>query len=167
MGVGGALRTLVCRCCCCCRPLPPPPRPPPPPTLELPRPPLPPPLPWERPLPPPVDLPRPLIFILAVGYHDSTMRHNCERTNKKNCIMRQGRSRKRMSDTNYHHLLTIANEKKFKKGPSTKLSGCTQASVSERSTDEEATFASALTSIAPAPLCVTKSIASKGDDPKI
>jgi len=106
-------------------------------------------------------------FILAVGYHDSTMRHNCERTNKKNCIMRQGRSRKRMSDTNYHHLLTIANEKKFKKGPSTKLSGCTQASVSERSTDEEATFASALTSIAPAPLCVTKSIASKGDAPKI
>jgi hypothetical protein len=68
--------------------------------------------------------------------------------------------------TAHHHLLTIANEKKFKKGPSTKLSGCTQASVSERSTDEEATLTSASKSTAPAPLFVTKSIASKGDAPK-
>mmetsp|Transcript_27747 Transcript_27747/g.58935 ORF Transcript_27747/g.58935 Transcript_27747/m.58935 type:complete len:90 (-) Transcript_27747:209-478(-) len=33
---------------------------------------------------------------------------------------------------------SMANEKKFKKGPSTKESGCTQASVSERMIDEDA-----------------------------
>lgn len=75
-------------------------------------------------------------FALADGYQERTMRHS------------------------------MANEKKFKKGPSTKERGCTQASVSERITDEDAIIDPMSLPPPPpptTPLPKAKSIKSTGD----
>eukprot|EP01083_Nonionella_stella_P012103 34353_1 len=60
---------------------------------------------------------------------------------------------------------SMAKEKKFKEGPSTKESGCTQASVSESMSDEDAIMPTAASvSITPSPrLLNATSIASNGD----
>ena len=61
--------------------------------------------------------------------------------------------------------LTMANENKLKKGPRTSESGCTQASVSERITDEDAIIPTAASvPMAPLPKLFTpKSNKSTGD----
>lgn len=61
---------------------------------------------------------------------------------------------------------SMANENKFKKGPSTKERGCTQASVSERIIDEDATIPAAVSEVkAPNPTLVkAKSITSSTGD---
>ena len=68
-----------------------------------------------------------------------------------------------MSHTQANNL-TMANEKKFKKGPRTSDIGCTQASVSERSIEEDANIPMAASALmSPLPLARAMSTMSTGD----